>query len=97
MNIGISPKTQYLVVIGAYRITHNPMLFGAICLNLAFALLLKPPVAVAAVALCAVCMQAFVKLTEEIRLLEDFGKEYENYRARVSIPKRSAADQADRA
>jgi protein-S-isoprenylcysteine O-methyltransferase Ste14 len=85
MDIEISPKTKHLVVIGPYRYTRNPMLFGSICLYFAFAVLLDSPGAIIAVALFAAFMLVFVKLTEEKRLLEDFGKEYEEYRARVSM------------
>jgi protein-S-isoprenylcysteine O-methyltransferase Ste14 len=85
MNIGISPKTRHLVVIGPYKYTRNPMLFGAICLYLAFAVLLDSPGALVAVVLFSALMLTFVKLTEEKRLLEDFGEEYEKYRARVSM------------
>jgi protein-S-isoprenylcysteine O-methyltransferase Ste14 len=85
MNIDISPKTQRLVVSGPYKYTRNPMLFGAISMYSAFAVLLNSPGAMVAVALFTAFMLTFVKLTEEKRLLEDFGKEYEEYRARVSM------------
>lgn len=85
MSIEISPKTQRLVVTGPYKYTRNPMLFGAVSMYFAAAVLLNSPGAIVAVALFGAFMLAFVKLTEEKRLLGDFGKEYEEYRARVSM------------
>lgn len=84
-NIEISPRTRHLVVVGPYRYTRNPMLFGAVSLYFAFAVFLDSPTALAAVVLFAALMLIFVKLTEEKRLLKDFGEEYEKYRARVSM------------
>lgn len=84
-NIEISPRTRHLVVVGPYRCTRNPMLFGAVSLYFAFAAFLNSPAALAAVVLFAVSMLIFVKLTEEKRLLKDFGEEYEKYRSRVSM------------
>lgn len=85
MNIEISPKTQHLVVTGPYRFTRNPMLFGAVAIYFAFAVFLNSPTALLAVVLFMVFMLVFVKLTEEKRLLKDFGREYEDYRKRVAM------------
>jgi protein-S-isoprenylcysteine O-methyltransferase Ste14 len=81
----VSPKTQNLVVTGPYKYTRNPMLFGACVYYYAVAIYLNSVIAVAIVALFMTFMLIFVKLTEERRLLKEFGSEYEEYRQRVSM------------
>jgi protein-S-isoprenylcysteine O-methyltransferase Ste14 len=81
----VSPKTQNLVVTGPYKYTRNPMLFGACVYYYAVAVYLNSVIAVAIVALFMTFILIFVKLTEERRLLKDFGKDYEEYRQRVSM------------
>ncbi len=81
----VSPKTQHLVVSGPYRFTRNPMLFGACTFYFAIAIYLDSVLAIAAVALFMTFMIFLVKLTEEPRLLKDFGSDYEEYRRRVSL------------
>jgi protein-S-isoprenylcysteine O-methyltransferase Ste14 len=81
----VSPKTQNLVVTGPYKYTRNPMLFGACVYYYAVAVYLNSVIAVAIVALFMTFMLIFVKLTEERRLLKDFGNGYEEYRQRVSM------------
>jgi len=83
--IEISPKTKHLVVTGPYRFTRNPMLFGAGMLYYALAVYLNSIVAIIIVTLIMIFMLIFVKMTEEPRLLKDFGSEYEEYRKRVSM------------
>ena len=85
MNIEVSPKTQNLVVTGPYRYTRNPMLFGACAIYYAVAIYLNSLIAIAMVTLFMTFMLIFVKLTEEPRLLKDFGSDYEEYRRRVSM------------
>ena len=83
--IEVSPKTQNLVVTGPYKYTRNPMLFGACVYYYAVAVYLNSVIAVAAVVLFMTFMLILVKLTEEPRLLKDFGQDYEEYRQRVSM------------
>ena len=85
VNIEVSPKTQNLVVTGPYRYTRNPMLFGTCVLYCGVATYLNSIAALAIVVLFTVLMLVFVKLTEERRLLKDFGSDYEEYRQRVSM------------
>ena len=61
------------------------MLFGACVYYYAVAVYLNSVIAVAIVALFMTFMLIFVKLTEERRLLKDFGNDYEEYRRRVSM------------
>ena len=84
-NIEVSPKTQNLVVTGPYRYTRNPMLFGACAIYYAVAIYLNSVIAIAMVTLFMTFMLIFVKLTEEPRLLKDFGSDYKEYRRRVSM------------
>ncbi|MRR20980.1 isoprenylcysteine carboxylmethyltransferase family protein [bacterium] len=81
----VSPKTQRLVVTGPYKYTRNPMLLGACAFYFAIAVYLNSIIAAAIAALFATFMLAFVKLTEERRLLKDFGKDYEEYCQRVPM------------
>jgi protein-S-isoprenylcysteine O-methyltransferase Ste14 len=83
--IELSPKTHNLVVTGPYKYTRNPMLFGACVYYYAVAVFLNSVIAVAAVVLFMTFMLILVKLTEEPRLLKEFGKDYEEYCQRVSF------------
>jgi protein-S-isoprenylcysteine O-methyltransferase Ste14 len=83
--IEISPKTQNLVVTGPYQYSRNPMLFGACVFYFGVAVYLNSVIATALVTLFMTFMLIFVKLTEEPRLLKDFGSNYEEYRRRVSM------------
>lgn len=84
-NMEVSPKTENLVVTGPYRYTRNPMLFGTCIFYYAVAVYLNSLAAIAIVTLFMIFMLIFVKLTEERRLLKDFGRDYEEYRRRVSM------------
>jgi len=83
--VEVSPKTQNLVVTGPYKYTRNPMLFGACLYYYAAAVYLNSVIAVATVTLFMIFMLLFVRLTEEPRLLKEFGDDYEEYRRRVSM------------
>lgn len=84
-NLEISPKTKNLVVTGPYKYTRNPMLFGACLIYFAFAVYLNSITAIIVVFFFMAFMLIFVKLSEEKRLLKDFGESYEDYRERVSM------------
>jgi len=84
-NVEISPKTRNLVVSGPYKYTRNPMLFGTFLIYLAFALFINSITAVLLVCAIFVFMLAVVVKMEEKRLLKDFGKQYEEYRRKVSM------------
>jgi protein-S-isoprenylcysteine O-methyltransferase Ste14 len=83
--IEVSPKTQNLVVTGPYKYSRNPMLFGACAFYYGVAIYLNSVIATALVTLFTTCMLIFVKLSEEPRLLKDFGSDYEEYRRHVSM------------
>ena len=84
-NIEISPKTRNLVVSGPYKYTRNPMLFGTFLIYLAFALFLNSMTAVVLISAIFIFMLTVVVKMEEQRLLKDFGKQYEEYRKKVSM------------
>ena len=84
-DVEISPKTQNLVVSGPYRYTRNPMLFGACLFYYAVAIDRNSIIAFLLVTLFMIFMLIFVKLSEEPRLRKDFGREYEEYRRKVSM------------
>jgi len=83
--IEVSPKTQNLVVCGPYRFTRNPMLFGTCVFYFAVAVYLNSIVALGIVILFMAFMLLLVKLTEEPRLLREFGDEYAQYRRSTSM------------
>ena len=84
-NIEISPKTKNLVVSGPYKYTRNPMLFGTLLIYLALALFMNSITAVVLVGAIFTFMLTVVVKMEEKRLLKDFGKQYEEYRKKVSM------------
>jgi len=84
-NIEISPKTKNLVVSGPYKYTRNPMLFGTFLMYLAFALFMNSITAVVLISAIFIFMLTVVVKMEEKRLLKDFGKQYEEYRKKVSM------------
>lgn len=88
MEIGsleISPKTRKLVVSGPYKYTRNPMLFGTFLIYLAFAFFINSITAIVLISVIFIFMLTVVVKMEEQRLLKDFGKQYEDYRKRVSV------------
>jgi protein-S-isoprenylcysteine O-methyltransferase Ste14 len=84
-NIEISPKTRNLVISGPYRYTRNPMLFGACMMYLGFGILLNKYSAILSVIMFALFMLRVIVRMEEKRLVEDFGREYQEYRKRTSM------------
>ena len=84
-NIEISPKTKNLVVSGPYKYTRNPMLFGTFLMYLAFALFMNSITAVVLISAIFIFMLTVVVKMEERRLLKDFGRQYEEYRKKVSM------------
>jgi protein-S-isoprenylcysteine O-methyltransferase Ste14 len=84
-NVSISPRTQHLVVKGPYRYTRNPMVFGALCCYMAFALYLNSLVVVVFILASVPVITIYLKKTEEKRLEHDFGEEFREYSKRVSM------------
>lgn len=74
----VAPRTQHLMIDGPYRINRNPMLTGTLTYLIAFVVLFWTWQAL--VAWCVFFVIMFIQvLTEEKRLRNDFGDEYDEY------------------
>jgi protein-S-isoprenylcysteine O-methyltransferase Ste14 len=91
--VAVSPRTEHLVVTGPYRWSRNPMVFGALACFTSLALFWGTIGGLIILALFFPCAVVYLKRSEETRLLRDFGKEYQEYKKRVSMivpwPKRA--------
>ena len=83
--VEISPKTKVLVIVGPYRYTRNPMVFGAYTMYLALTVFLNSYPAMILVLLFFPVIIFYLKRSEEKRLLKDFGEDFLKYRERVSM------------
>lgn len=84
-NIEISPRSKISVVTGPYRYSRNPMVFGVNFIYFAIAIFVN---SLASLIFCVSFLSLivlYIKLTEEKRLLKDFGAEYTDYKNRVSM------------
>ena len=84
-NISVSPRTKRLVVTGPYRYSRNPMVFGAFSLYISIAIFLNSIICLVSMLTCVLLAIIYLKLTEEKRLLKDFGDEYKEYQKHVSM------------
>ena len=76
-------KASVLVTRGIYRVTRNPMYVGLLFLLTAWALFLASPWAFSGPGLFIVTMNRFQIAPEERVMREKFGKDFEDYAARV--------------
>ncbi len=83
--MAVSPRTEHLVVTGPYRWSRNPMVFGALSCYTALALVWGTTAGLIVLALFLPFAVVYLKRSEETRLARDFGKEYEEYKKRVSM------------
>jgi len=83
--VAVSPRTEHLVVTGPYRWSRNPMVFGALTCYTALVLFWGTIGGLIVLAILFPCSVFYLKRSEETRLLNDFGKEYEIYKKRVSM------------
>lgn len=84
-NKSISPRSKKLVTKGPYRYTRNPMVFGMNALYIALSMFLN---SLSSLLFCFIFLSIiilYLKLTEEKRLIKDFGDEYIKYRKNVSM------------
>jgi protein-S-isoprenylcysteine O-methyltransferase Ste14 len=80
----IHPRTaSKLVVNGIYRFTRNPIYLGDFLLLLAWAVFLSSPLALAIAPLFLLYINRFQIGAEERALLDLFGEQYSEYKARV--------------
>jgi len=73
-----------LVVRGLYRHTRNPMYVGVLTAILGWAILFRSAVLLVYAVAVGTCFQLFIVFYEEPHLRRAFGREYEDYTARVS-------------
>ena len=74
----IGPRTQHLMTDGPYRLNRNPMLTGTLTYLAGFIVWFRTWQALLVLVLFFAIMYVQV-LTEEKRLRQDFGEEYEKY------------------
>ncbi len=85
LGLSISPQTKKLVTTGPYRYSRNPMVFGAFSMYLSIALYLNSIMGLICLIVFLSVMIIYLKLSEEKRLLKDFGNEYVDYKKNVSM------------
>lgn len=84
-NVEISPRTKKLVTNGPYNYSRNPMVFGVNSFYFSIAFFTN---SLASLLFCSIFLTTiilYIKLTEEKRLLRDFGKDYAKYKKKVSM------------
>lgn len=84
-NFAISPRTKHLVKTGPYRYSRNPMTFGMTAVYAAIACYVNSLITLLLVFLFMGVMAVYLRMTEEKRLLRDFGDEYREYTKEVSM------------
>lgn len=84
-NVSISPRTIHLVTTGPYRYCRHPMVFGTICIYSSISIYLNCLHDLVVILLIIPFFILFLKLSEEKRLLRDFGEEYTRYKAKVPM------------
>jgi len=89
LGVSISPQTKKLVTTGPYRYSRNPMVFGAFSIYFSIILYLNSIIGLICLILFIVIMIIYLKLSEEKRLLKDFGDEYVDYKKEVPMNTRS--------
>lgn len=83
--ISISPRTKKLVTSGPYRYSRNPMVFGAFSIYISVAVFLNSIIDLIFLFVFLFIGIVYLKLSEEKRLLKDFGDEYIEYKKKVSM------------
>ena len=83
--IAVSPRTKKLVTSGPYRYSRNPMVFGAFSLYFSEDLFLNSVNLLLALLVFLILAIRYLKITEERRLLKDFGEEYLVYKQQVPM------------
>ncbi len=82
--VSISPRTKKLVVDGPYKYTRNPMVFGVRSIYTSIAIYLNSLGCLIVVLLVFLTMSKYIIVTEEKRLLTDFGDDYIEYKKNTS-------------
>lgn len=84
-DIAISPPTQKLVIIGPYKYTRNPMVFGTLSVFFAISLFLGSIIDFLLLIAFSFAAKIYIKYGEETRLIKDFGNEYLEYKKSVPM------------
>ena len=85
LGVSISPQTKKLVTIGPYRYSRNPMVFGAFSLYVSIVIFLNSIIGLISLLIFLFIAINYLRLSEEKRLLKDFGDEYIDYKKKVSM------------
>jgi len=83
--ISISPRTKKLVTVGPYQYSRNPMVFGAFSLYISTIIFLNSIIGLITVLISLLIGIGYLKLSEEQRLLKDFGNDYIEFKRKVSM------------
>jgi protein-S-isoprenylcysteine O-methyltransferase Ste14 len=84
-NVAISPRSIKLVVTGPYRYCRNPMVFGALSIYISISVFVNSFHDLIVILLIIPLVILYLKLTEEKRLIKDFGEEYLYYKSKVPM------------
>jgi len=84
-NIAITPRTKFLDTKGPYSVTRNPMASGAFGLYYAESVYLNSLICLVTVTACLVIAVIYLKMTEEKRLLKDFGNSFLEYKKQTPM------------
>lgn len=85
LGVSISPRTKKLVTTGPYSYSRNPMVFGAFSLYISIVLFLNSIIGLICLFIFLFIAINYLKISEEKRLLKDFGDEYTIYKKQVSM------------
>jgi len=84
-NVAISPRSKKLVITGPYRYCRNPMAFGAISIYISISVFVNSLHDLIIILIIIPLVILYLKLTEEKRLIKDFGEEFLSYRSKVAM------------
>lgn len=84
-NVAISPRSQKLVIAGPYKFSRNPMVFGMLCIYFSISVFLNSFSDLLFLFLFIPPGIFYLKITEERRLLKDFGEEFLVYKSKVAM------------
>lgn len=93
LGVSISPRTQHLVTSGPYALCRNPMMFGAFLVYLSVIVFVNSLFGLMLLSFLLILSVGYLKLSEEKRMLRDFGSVFEDYRKSVPmlLPRKKGA------
>jgi protein-S-isoprenylcysteine O-methyltransferase Ste14 len=84
-NVAISPRSQKLVIVGPYRYSRNPMVFGMLSVYFSISVFLNSFIDLLFCLSLIPMVIFYLKQTEENRLTKDFGEEFLLYKSKVAM------------